>query len=187
MPPESIIVKLDIGCGPNKQPGFVGCDLIKFENVDYVFNAGRDKWPFPDNSVDEIYSAHFLEHLTNLGGAFERVWFFNEAYRVLKENCKLQVIFPHWASNRYYGDPTHKEPFSEMGFSYLDKEWRKNQAPHTDSEFFNRGYSCNFKSTYGYNLDPALNFRNEEFKMFAAKYYKEACTDIIGTCVKVTA
>ena len=178
------ILKIDIGCGPNKKEGFKGADTIKFPNVDYIFNAGTEKWPFKDNSVTELHASHFLEHLTNLNGAWERTHFFNEAYRVLKPEGKLTLIFPHWASNRYYGDPTHKEPFSEMGFYYLDTAWRKSQAPHADSEFNKNGYSCNFHAAWGYNLRGDVLARNQEFQTFAAQNYKEVVTDIIATLTK---
>jgi len=184
MEEEKKYIKLDIGCGPNPRDGFEGCDTIKFDNVKYVFNAGLDVWPFEDESADEIHASHFLEHLTNLGGAWERTHFFNEAARVLTKGGKLSLIFPHWASNRYYGDPTHKEPFSEMGFYYLSKEWRKAQAPHSDSEFFDNGYSCDFECTWGYNMRQDLTVRNQEYQQYAMSNFKEAITDIISTCIK---
>lgn len=181
---EIKVIKLDIGCGPNPIEGFEGCDTIKFDKVKHVFNAGQDVWSFENDSVDEIHAAHFLEHLTNLGGAWERTHFFNEAYRVMKKGAKMTLIFPHWASNRYYGDPTHKEPFSEMGFYYLDVAWRKQQAPHSDSEFFDKGYSCDFACTWGYNLRQDIMVRNQEFQQFACANYKEVINDIVATCIK---
>lgn len=177
-------IKIDIGCGPNKVAGFLGCDCIKFDNVDHVFNAGSDTWPFEDGSVDELHASHFIEHLTNLNDKWERTHFFNEAARVMKQGAKGTLIFPHWASNRYYGDPTHKEPFSEMGFYYLDKDWRKSQAPHADSEFNPNGYSCDFNCTWGYNLRQDLNVRSPEFQQFAMQNYKEVINDIVATIIK---
>ncbi len=73
------MVKLDIGCGPSPKEGFIGCDIIAFNNSIKVFHAGRDKWPFENDSVDEVHASHFLEHLTNLNEAWERTHFFNEA------------------------------------------------------------------------------------------------------------
>jgi len=181
---EETKIKLNIGSGPTKIEGFLSCDTIKFDTVDHVFNAGSDVWPFENDSVDEIMASHFLEHLTNFEGKWERTHFFNEACRVMKKDAKMTLIFPHWASNRYYGDPTHKEPFSEMGFYYLSKEWRKTQAPHSDSEFFDKGYSCDFHCTWGYNLRQDIMARNQEFQQFAMANYKEVINDIVATCIK---
>lgn len=179
------LIKLDIGCGPNKRGAdWVGLDVLDFPGVDHKLHAGRDRWPFEDGTVGEAHASHFLEHLTNLNGAWERVHFFNELHRVMAKGAKAQLIFPHWASNRYYGDPTHKEPFSEMGFYYLSKDWRATQAPHTDIAHNPHGYSCDFDATWGYSLRPDIQARNAEFQQFAMANYKEAVMDIIATLTK---
>jgi len=176
------LFKLDVGCGKNKRgPEWHGVDQYKMDGVDTVMRIGKARWPFETSSVDEAHSSHFLEHLTNMGGKWERVHFFNELYRVLKPGAKAQVTFPHWASTRYYGDPTHCEPFSEMGFYYLSKDWRDQQAPHTDKTINPHGYDCDFEATWGYSLHPTLTTRNSEFQQFAAAWYKEAVQDISAT------
>jgi len=176
-------IKLDIGCGTNKKQGFVGVDQYAMPGVDHVFRIGGERWPFEDNSVDEAHSSHFLEHLTNLNGKWERVRFFNELHRVMMPGAKASLVFPHWASNRFYGDPTHCEPFSEMGFYYLSKDWRKAQAPHSDVEWNPDGYSCDFECTWGYSLHQSLLTRNQEYQQFALANYKEAAQDIIANLV----
>lgn len=174
-------LKLDIGCGPNKKPGWVGVDAIAFPGVDHVFHAGRDRWPFADSSVGEAHASHFLEHLTNSGGLWERVRFFNELYRVLAPGATCLLIFPHWNSERYYGDPTHKEPFSEMGFYYLDPAWRAANAPHADAKYNPDGYACDFGATWGYAPHPSLAVRSAEYQQFALQWYRGSVQDIIAT------
>jgi cyclopropane fatty-acyl-phospholipid synthase-like methyltransferase len=181
---EETVVRIDLGCGPNKKEGFLGVDQYEMKCVDVVCNLGKEKWPWEDNSVDEVHSAHFLEHLTNLNDAWERTHFFNEMHRVMKKGAKATLIFPHWCSNRYYGDPTHKEPFSEMGFYYLSKEWRDTQAPHTDSKWNPNGYSCDFSCSWGYQLRPDIVTRNQDYQQNAMSNYKEVIQDIIATLVK---
>ena len=181
---EEKIIKLDVGCGKNKQPGHIGVDQYQMDGVDIVADLTK-KWPWKDNTITEIYCSHFLEHLTNNEGKYERIHFFNEMCRVLKPDGKVNLIFPHWCSNRYYGDPTHREPFSEMGFYYLGKDWRLSQAPHTDISFNPNGYSCNFVAGWGYSLRPDLATRNEEYKMMALQTQKEAAQDIIATLTKI--
>lgn len=178
-------LKLDIGCGKNKQEGFTGVDAIKFPGVDVVFDIRKKRWPWKDNSVDEVYCSHVLEHLTNLNEKWERVHFFNELFRVLKPGGTCKLVIPHWCSNRYYGDPTHKEPFSEMGFEYLVKSWRDSQAPHTDADHVPGMYTCDFgPTTWGYSLAPWLAARNEQFRSDALNMYKEAAQDLIATLTK---
>ena len=189
-------IKLDIGSGGNKiSPEHIGIDQYKMKGVDVVCNVGKDKLPFKDNSVDEIHSAHFLEHLTNFNGKYERVHFFNEMYRVMKKGAKATLIVPHWCSTRYYGDPTHCEPFSEMGFYYLARHCRiggkdfngnevSAQAPHTDKQWNKNGYDCDFEAQWGYNLRQDIMTRNQEYQQNAMANYKEVCQDIIATLTK---
>lgn len=176
-------LRLDFGCGPHKRDGFQGVDVFGFVGVDYVLDVTRDPWPWADSSVEEAHASHFLEHLTNLDGRFERVRFFNELWRVMKPGGKVSLVLPHWSSNRCYGDPTHKEPFSEMGFFYLSRAWRLQQAPHTDASVLAGGYTCDFDATWGYSMRGDLLARNQEYQQFALTNYKEAAQDLIGTLV----
>jgi hypothetical protein len=178
------LVQLDIGCGKNKKPGFIGVDAIQMEGVDIVCDLSKGVWPWGTGSVDEVHCSHFIEHLTNLDGKFERVHFFNELHRVLKVGAKATLIFPHWASTRYYGDPTHKEPFSEMGFYYLSADWRATQAPHTDVRWAPSIYSCDFEAVWGYAMRQDLITKAVEYQQFAMANYKEAITDIMATLTK---
>lgn len=177
---ESVLLKLDLGCGPNKKAGFTGVDSLSFPGVDVVSDL-RSRWPFEDNSVDEAYASHCLEHFT----AMERIHFFNQLYRVLKPGAKTTIITPHWSSCRAYGDPTHKwPPVSEFAWFYLSKVWRGGNAPHTDSANLEGGFNCNFEVTWGYGLNPEVASRNQEYQQFAMTHYKEAVTDMIATLTK---
>jgi len=176
---------IDIGCGGKKKgPEWIGLDQYKMKGVDKVLDIGSARWPFKDNSVDEAHCSHFIEHLTNFNDKWERVHFFNELYRVLKVGSKCALIFPHWCSHRYYGDPTHKEPFSEMGFYYLSKAWRATDAPHSDITWNKNGYTCDFECTWGYSMNQALISRNQEYQQNALAFYKDAAQDMIATLVK---
>jgi len=56
-------VKLDIGCGANKQEGFVGMDVRDLPNVDIVQNIEQFPWALPDESVSLATASHVLEHI----------------------------------------------------------------------------------------------------------------------------
>jgi hypothetical protein len=174
-------IKIDLGCGPRKQAGFIGVDTISFPGVDIVTDL-NGPWPWKDRTVDEAYSSHCIEHFN----AMQRVHFVNELYRVMKVGSKATLIAPHWASCRAYGDPTHQwPPISEFAFFYWSKAWRDANAPHTDSKNLKDGFSCDFTVTWGYSLEPGVAMRNQEYQQMAMTYYKEACQDIIATLVKV--
>lgn len=175
------LAKLDFGCGPHKREGFQGVDALPFVGVDHVVDLTKTPWPWDDNSVAEAHASHFAEHLT----AMQRVAFVNELYRILVPGGTCQVITPHWASCRAYGDPTHQwPPLSEFWFFYLNKDWRMQNAPHTDAQHLPGGFNCNFDATWGYSLKPELTVRNQEYQQMAIQNYKEVCLDTIATLTK---
>lgn len=185
-------LKLDLGCGKNKAgPDWTGVDSRKLEGVDRVLNLcethlpsgepsifGRFKrWPWGDNSVDEIRASHFVEHLK----PDERIHFVNELFRILKPGATAQIIVPHWSSCRAYGDLTHKwPPVSEFWFNYLNKAWRESQAPHND------GYTCDFElpPVLALSVNPAFSDRNQEYQQWAANHLREGATDLMATIRK---
>lgn len=60
---ENSGIKLDIGCGANKMPGFVGMDYRPLPGVDIVQNVEQFPWPIPNESVNFAMTSHLLEHL----------------------------------------------------------------------------------------------------------------------------
>lgn len=173
-------MKLDLGCGKNKLAGFIGVDQYAMEGVDQVVDLTKS-WPWEDNSVDEVHSSHFIEHLTQT----ERTHFVNELCRVLKPGAKAQLIAPHWASHRAYGDPTHQWPaVSEMWFYYLLKSWRVVNAPHTDAQWNPNGFTCDFDATWGYAMRQDIISRNPEYQQYAMTNYKDVIQDIVVTLTK---
>ena len=168
-------LRLDLGCGKNKVPGFVGVDAIKFDGVDIVHDL-RKPWPWADNSVDEVHCSHFVEHLD----AMERVHFVNELYRVLKPNAGAIIRTPSAWSDRAYGDLTHKfPPVVGMWYSYLDAKWRAVNAPHNDF------YRCDFVMGNGkFDLHHDIAVRDADFQKFAVTFLKEAATDLVVLIVK---
>lgn len=167
------LLKLDLGCGPNKRDGFHGVDQMPFPGVDTIHDL-RKTWPWGKESVQEVHCSHFLEHLTNP----ERVHFYNELYRVLVPGGTAQIIVPHWSSGRAYGDPTHQwPPVVEFSFYYLDKTWRAANAPHC-------GLTCDFMATWGYSVHPTWQSRNQESQMFGVSHYREVAQDLLCTVTK---
>jgi hypothetical protein len=167
------MVKLDLGCGNNPREGFTGVDCRDF-GQEIVCDL-RGDWKWEDESVDEVYCSHMLEHLTGP----ERIHFVNELYRVLKTGSACTLVVPHWASGRAYGDLTHQwPPVAEFWFYYLSKTWRDEYAPHND------GYSCDFDASWGYSLHQNVSMRNQEFQQHALTFYKEAAQDTVATLTK---
>lgn len=170
------MLKLDLGCGNKPKEGFQGVDLHDYGRSDLVVCDLREPWKWADESVDEVYSHHFVEHLT----ARERIHFANELFRVLKPGARAEIVVPHWSSGRAYGDLTHQwPPIAESWFWYLKREWRDTNAPHASFD-----YSCDFEVQWGTSLHADVGVRNHEFQQFASMFYREACLDLHSTWIK---
>lgn len=170
-------IKLDLGCGKNKKPGFLGVDVLKFEGVDVECHLGLSRWPWADGSVEEVHASHFVEHLT----AGQRIWFANELFRVLKPGGTATIITPHWNSPRAYGDLTHAwPPVSEWWFLYLSKSWRDVNAPH------NTDYTCDFpQPVIGYSPNMGLCAgRNQEYVQHMVTTARGGADDLCATLQK---
>jgi len=111
-------IKLDIGCGKFKKEGFIGMDKREFEQeVLWDINHGI---PFPNDSVSEIYSSHFVEHLRE----DEIKNFVLEMMRVCKNDAKIQLICPHAdAEEAYY--ICHYTRWNKQRIEGICSEFRK--------------------------------------------------------------
>ncbi len=120
-------VVLDLGCGNRKHAGAVGINNIKLPGVDVVHNLNKGI-PFADNSVDQVYAQHFLEHVDDL------VFMMKEIYRVLRPGGTLEIEVPYYASHYAFCDPTHKHFIAWKTFDYF-----------TPAEEFNFYAKTNFR------------------------------------------
>jgi hypothetical protein len=106
-------VFLELGCGITKQPGRVGIDARDLPGVDIVANLEQGLSFLPDDSVDEIHSKSFIEHIEN----FELLMC--EIVRVLKKGGTKHLFVPHFSNPYYYSDWTHKRFFGLYTFYYF--------------------------------------------------------------------
>jgi predicted SAM-dependent methyltransferase len=81
-------LKLNIGCGAYYKDGWVNIDASSKVKSDLL--AEVPPLPYPDNSVDEIYAGHFLEHLWPVDADA----FLVECLRVLKPFSRIGVVVP---------------------------------------------------------------------------------------------
>jgi len=105
-PPYGGKIKLNLGCGGQRIDDYIGID-IRDIGQKMIWDI-RDGLPFPDNSVDEVYSCHFIEHLTE----DESIELFHEIYRVLRVRGETHHRCPHQThpTAYYWG---HKSQWNE--------------------------------------------------------------------------
>lgn len=98
-----LVEKLHFGCGNDYKSGYLNIDLARKADV---FLDARNTLPFQEGQIEEIYSSHFLEHLTN----HELIAHLKESYRVLKPQGKYRICLPDFrgAIDSYLGDDTQR-------------------------------------------------------------------------------
>lgn len=106
-------IVIELGCGPNPPPDVIGIDQLQLEGVDFVADLEKGLPFLPDNSVDEIRSRHFLEHIENFEDLMQ------EIYRVLRPEGHHVAVVPHFSNPHFYSDPTHKRFFGLYSFDYF--------------------------------------------------------------------
>ena len=113
-------IRLDIGCGEAKNPGFVGIDMLPLKGVDIVWHLETFPWPLPDESVVVATASHVLEHINPHKGVFIDVM--NEIWRILKPGGQFAFVVPYAESPGYVQDPTHCNPINETTMHYFDPD-----------------------------------------------------------------
>lgn len=105
---------LDVGCGRNKVSGAVGLDRIPVPGVEVVHDLEIFPYPLEDNSFDEIYARHVIEHVASVSG------FLDELHRIAKPGARLYINTPHYSYSNSWRDPTHRWHFSCYSFEYFE-------------------------------------------------------------------
>lgn len=133
-------VKLDLGGGLHPREGFDSVDIVPLPTTKHVVNLLKFPWPFESNSVDELFSSHFIEHIPMLwvspSGEVRLMAdtsddkemffaFFDECHRILKSGGMLEVTCPALQNVRAFQDPTHRRFLPREAFNYLNKANRE--------------------------------------------------------------
>lgn len=121
-------MKIDIGCGDRKRPGYIGLDVANVPGVDVVYDLEKGL-PYHDNSVDEIFCSHFLEHVK------DPMKLINEVYRILKPGGIFEVVVPHFSNYNSYTF-LHLTYYNVRNFDILDM---------SKCKLYHYGYNINFK------------------------------------------
>lgn len=146
---DKIGIRLDIGCGGNKNPNFVGIDILPLPDVDIVHNIELTPWPLPDECVLTAVASHVLEHISPSPGdarlegltkllvakgliSQEEVDQYmgkpgavfmrvmDEIWRVMKVGGQFAFVVPYAESHGMFQDPTHCNFINETTMCYFD-------------------------------------------------------------------
>lgn len=107
---------VELGCGEKKRSdSSIGIDVIGYKNVDIVGDVYDVLRLFPENSIDQVYSYHFIEHVSDVSALLLIL------SKIVKSNGVIEIVVPHFSNPYFFSDPTHKNTFGLYTFSYYAK------------------------------------------------------------------
>ena len=112
-------IRLDVGCGENKQRGWVGMDCRPLPGIDIVHDVQVFPWPIPDESCFQVLLSHLWEHVEPK----YRICLMDELWRIMKKEGQLLISSPYATSIGAFQDPTHYGCPNEATFTYFDPDF----------------------------------------------------------------
>lgn len=180
-------VIVEIGCGAQKEhEDSIAIDLIEYRNVELVGAVDEVLPLFPSESVDEIYSRHFLEHVENPQAILCL------AAQALRPGGRLEITVPHFSNPYFWSDPTHRRPFGLYSFCYFAESalFRRSVPKYAiirDLRLVD--VQLGFRSVRPFYLRHVLRriFGGVvNMSRFAQEFYEDALSNLIS-CYEVTA
>ena len=132
-PTGSASRRLHLGCGRDIREGWINLDSSPLPGVTVVADLDdcrQTPLPFADNSVDEFFGSHVLEHLRN------PLPFMQEIHRVATPVAKAVFHVPYGSSDDADADPTHMRRYFVNSFHFFSQlaYWRADYGYRGDWE-----------------------------------------------------
>jgi SAM-dependent methyltransferase len=108
--------QLSVGCGRHTRPGWINLDMAALPGVDVVHDLDEIPLPLEDGAFDYVECIDILEHVKDLPAVMR------ELHRVLAPGGRLRVEGPHFTSETFPTDPTHRRAFAINTFEFFTEE-----------------------------------------------------------------
>ncbi len=154
------MLRIDLGCGTNKQAGFIGLDRYPLPGVDIVADINR-VLPFPDNSCDLLFASHSLEHVAHLLETMK------EVYRICKHGAQLSIVAPYGGQRLNQANPYHIGVFNE----HTPRFWTDWSNTPVDPEEYYHPQSPFWGLSRSDNSTPGIDLRTVRMECFYFPYY----------------
>lgn len=102
-------MRINLGCSDRHLPGYVNVDIV--QPADVIADLSS-RWPWEDDSIDEIVAHDIIEHLPY------KISTMNEAWRVLKPGGLFDVLVPTTDGRGAWQDPDHRSFWNRNSFFY---------------------------------------------------------------------
>jgi predicted SAM-dependent methyltransferase len=163
-------MKLHVGCGPVNLPGWINIDHGATSSADIRLDITQGL-PYDSESIDLIYSEHFIEHFTVEQG----VALFRDFHRVLKPGGVVRTATPdmRFILKRYFFMWRRQEWLTRYGYEYIQtraemvnigfREWG-HQYIYDEEELVRRLKEAGFQRTTREKLNRSrhVDLRNLE-------------------------
>lgn len=98
--------KINLGAGCDHKPGYIGVDRQNWDgHIDIICDFNKEKLPFEDESLDEVFCAHTLEHVNDPDLVIA------ECRRILKNGGLFHITVPYYQLPQA-NVPVHKNYWS---------------------------------------------------------------------------
>ncbi|MFD0681938.1 MULTISPECIES: methyltransferase domain-containing protein [unclassified Paenibacillus] len=141
-------MKIDIGCGLDKAPGFFGIDRQLLPGVDLVWDL-NEAIPLPDNSVDFVMASRSLPYVQDLHKVM------SELYRLCIHKAVVCILSPYAHSFVHMSNPYLKQKFDQ----FTPRYWT--------SHFYQPSHGARCPDLAGYvEPQPDFDFRLLRMELF---------------------
>ena len=106
----------NLACGTDYRSGMINVDRSLTAKADLRCDLCVIPWPIDSNTATGVLLSNFVEHIPpDVFPAFMR-----ELHRIAKDGCRVEIVSPHWSSDNFHADPTHRLPVAARTFDFFD-------------------------------------------------------------------
>ena len=154
------MLRIDLGCGTNKQTGFIGVDRYPLPGVDIIADM-NGFLPFREDSVDLLFASHSLEHVKTL------LWTIREVYRICKHGAQVCVCAPYSEQKLNLANPYHTCVFNE----HTPRFWTDYPTAPIDPAEYAHPHATQWGLSTSDHSDPGIDIRLVRIEYFYFPQY----------------
>jgi SAM-dependent methyltransferase len=145
------LTKLNLGCGSEYKEGWINLDIDTKWKTDILADVEKGI-PLADNSIEEVFIKHVLEHLEPRKLSFVM----SEICRICKNDSIIKIYVPYFSCSITYKSPDHITDFSYYTLDYTPGFETVKKRLYYFRESF--GYKSKVMTLVSKVLNPILSF-----------------------------